>query len=158
MALPTYASPLERIWHYSYLGICALIFAFLIAPILIIVPLSFNAEPYFTFTDKMLTLDPEGYSLRWYDTLLTLGHPTGDAPRDDQWWSVVWERSTWVQAAKNSFWVGIWATLLATVLGTIAALGWHEADAAAVFGAERSVALKFGLSPSHRRGDGFWCV
>lgn len=123
MALPTYASPLERIWHYTYLGICALIFIFLIAPILIIVPLSFNAEPYFTFTDKMLSFDPEGYSLRWYDTLLTLGHPTGDAPRDDQWWSVVWERSTWVQAAKNSFWVGIWATLLATVLGTIAALG-----------------------------------
>lgn len=123
MALPTYASPLERIWYYTYLAICVMIFIFLIAPILVIVPLSFNVEPYFTFTEKMLTLDPEGYSLRWYDTLLTLGHPTPDAPRDSAWWEVVWERSTWVQAAKNSFWVGLWATILATVLGTLAALG-----------------------------------
>ena len=49
------------------------VFLFLIAPILIIIPLSFNAEPYFTFTEKMLRLDPSGYSLRWYDRLLTFG-------------------------------------------------------------------------------------
>ena len=55
MALPTYASPLERIWHYAYLVICALIFLFLIAPILIVIPLSFNAEPYFTFTQKTVS-------------------------------------------------------------------------------------------------------
>jgi putative spermidine/putrescine transport system permease protein len=123
MALPTYASPLERVWHYTYIAICCLVFLFLIAPILIVIPLSFNAEPYFTFTPKMLALDPEGYSLRWYDTLLTLGHPDESGVRDRVWWSNVWERATWVQAAKNSFWVGLWATLLATVLGTIAALG-----------------------------------
>jgi putative spermidine/putrescine transport system permease protein len=123
MALPTYADPLERIWYYTYLVICGLIFLFLIAPILIVIPLSFNAEPYFTFTPKMLALDPEGYSLRWYDTLLTLGHPAPETARDDAWWSAVWERATWVQAAKNSFWVGLWATILATTLGTIAALG-----------------------------------
>ncbi|MFN6925640.1 MAG: ABC transporter permease [Tabrizicola sp.] len=123
MALPTYASPLERVWYYTYLVICALIFLFLIAPILVILPLSFNAEPYFTFTEKMLTFDPEGYSLRWYDALLTLGHPTADAPRDAAWWSTAWERATWIRAAKNSFWIGIWATILATTLGTIAALG-----------------------------------
>ncbi|MFA9231118.1 MAG: ABC transporter permease [Microgenomates group bacterium] len=123
MALPTYASPLERVWYYTYLVICTLIFIFLIAPILIVIPLSFNAEPYFTFTEKMLTFDPAGYSLRWYDTLLTLGHPGSDTMRDEAWWSAVWERSTWVQAAKNSFWVGLWATILATFLGTVAALG-----------------------------------
>jgi putative spermidine/putrescine transport system permease protein len=123
MALPTYASPLERIWYYTYLAICCLVFLFLIAPILIVVPLSFNAEPYFTFTPKMLAFDPTGYSLRWYDTLLTLGHPAPETPRDGTWWSAVWERATWVQAAQNSFWVGLWATILATVLGTIAALG-----------------------------------
>ncbi len=123
MALPTYASPLERAWYYTYLVICGLVFLFLIAPILVVIPLSFNAEPYFTFTPKMLDFDPEGYSLRWYDTLLTLGHPTPDAPRDSAWWTAVWERATWVQAAKNSFWVGLWATILATTLGTIAALG-----------------------------------
>jgi putative spermidine/putrescine transport system permease protein len=123
MALPTYASPLERVWYYTYLVICGLVFLFLIAPILIVVPLSFNAEPYFTFTPRMLAFDPEGYSLRWYDTLLTLGHPAPETPRDSTWWSAVWERATWVQAAKNSFWVGLWATILATTLGTIAALG-----------------------------------
>jgi putative spermidine/putrescine transport system permease protein len=123
MALPTYASPLERIWHYTYLVICGLVFLFLISPILIVIPLSFNAEPYFTFTPKMRAFDPDGYSLRWYDTLLTLGHPAPETPRDSTWWALVWERSTWVQAAKNSFWVGLWATILATVLGTIAALG-----------------------------------
>lgn len=123
MALPTYASPLEKTWHYTYLVICGLVFLFLIAPILIVIPLSFNAEPYFTFTEKMLTLDPAGYSLRWYDVLLTLGHPNAEAPRDASWWATAWERSTWIQAAKNSFWVGLWATVLATTLGTIAALG-----------------------------------
>ena len=123
MALPTYASPLERIWHYAYLVICALIFIFLTAPILLVVPLSFNAEPYFSFTEKMLSFDPQGYSLRWYDALLTLGHPSPETPRDSAWWALVWERATWVQAAKNSFWVGLWATIVATVLGTIAALG-----------------------------------
>ena len=52
MALPVYATPLERVWRAAYLVICGLIFLFLIAPILIVIPLSFNAEPYFTFTDE----------------------------------------------------------------------------------------------------------
>ncbi|MFN3823104.1 MAG: ABC transporter permease [Pseudorhodobacter sp.] len=123
MALPVYASPLEKVWHYSYLVICALIFLFLIAPILIIIPLSFNAEPYFTFTERMLTFDPDGYSLRWYDNLLTFGMTAPDAPRDGSWWSDVWRNARWVQAAKNSIIVGFFATILATVLGTVAALG-----------------------------------
>ena len=123
MALPTYASPLERIWHYAYIVICTAIFVFLIAPILVIIPLSFNIEPYFTFTEKMLKLDPTGYSLRWYDTLLTLGLNAPDGPRDGSWWRQVWADATWVKAAQNSLWIGMWATILATVLGTIAALG-----------------------------------
>lgn len=121
MALPTYASPLERLWHYSYLIICTLIFIFLIVPILVIIPLSFNAEPYFTFTEKMLTLDPAGYSLRWYETLLTTGMANPEAVLG--WWSDLWANSAWVKAAKNSFIIGFWATIFATVLGTLAALG-----------------------------------
>jgi putative spermidine/putrescine transport system permease protein len=122
MALPTYASPLERIWYYTYLVICGLVFLFLIAPILIVIPLSFNPENDFSMGADFLDL--RTYSMRWYDTLLTLGHPAEtEAARDGAWWSAVWERATWVQAAKNSFWVGLWATILATVLGTIAALG-----------------------------------
>ena len=82
---------------------CGLGFLFLMAPILVIIPLSFNAEPYFTFTRGMLTLDPDAYSLRWYEQVL-LG-----------------ER--WQLAAKNTAVIGIAATLLATTLGTLAALG-----------------------------------
>jgi putative spermidine/putrescine transport system permease protein len=128
MALPTYASPLERIWHYTYIVICIAIFTFLIAPILVIIPLSFNIEPYFTFTEKMLKFDPTGYSMRWYDTLLTLGLNVPDGPRDGSWWSQVWADATWVKAAKNSLWVGMWATILATVLGTTAALGLSRSE------------------------------
>ncbi|QDL92589.1 ABC transporter permease [Paroceanicella profunda] len=123
MAIPVYASPMERVWAYAYRVGCALIFLFLIAPILIIIPLSFNAEPYFTFTDKMLSFDPAGYSMRWYDLLLTFGMTNPDAPRGAAWWADVWANAAWVQAAKNSIIIGVSATLLATLLGTIAALG-----------------------------------
>lgn len=123
MALPIYASPLERLWHYTYLVICVAIFIFLVAPILIVLPLSFNAEPYFTFTQKMLSFDPEGYSLRWYDTLLTDGMLAPEIPREGAWWADMWNNSTWVRATKNSLIIGFWATILATVLGTLAALG-----------------------------------
>ncbi len=123
MALPTYASPLERAWHYAYLLICTLVFFFLIAPILVIVPLSFNAEPYFTYTEKMLSFDAEGYSMRWYDSLLTTGMQASEAVRDAAWWSDLWHNADWVKAAKNSMIIGFWATILSTVLGTLAALG-----------------------------------
>ena len=123
MALPTYASPLERLWHLVYLVICALVLLFLIAPILIVIPLSFNAEPYFTFTERMLTFDPAGYSLRWYDTLLTHGMQAPEGARDGAWWADAWNNSAWIRAAKNSLIIGISATVVATVLGTVAALG-----------------------------------
>ncbi|MCY3762582.1 MAG: ABC transporter permease, partial [Gemmatimonadetes bacterium] len=48
--------PRERLLRLGYLAFCAAVFAFLVAPILVIVPLSFNAEPYFTFTEGMLRL------------------------------------------------------------------------------------------------------
>ena len=69
-ALPPYASTGERIWHYGFRIICGLIFCFLIFPILVIIPLSFNAEAFFTFTPEMLSLDPDGFSLRWYEAFL----------------------------------------------------------------------------------------
>ncbi|HXH03123.1 MAG TPA: ABC transporter permease [Candidatus Competibacteraceae bacterium] len=103
MALPTYASPLERAWYYGYRVLCALIFLFLIAPILVIIPLSFNAQPYFTFSPEMLTLDPDGYSLRWYREFFN--------------------NPAWIGSFKNSFIIATSATLLSTVLGTTAALG-----------------------------------
>ncbi len=103
MALPPYASTLERVWYYAYRVICALIFLFLIFPILVILPLSFNAEPYFTFTEEMLTFDPAGYSLRWYQDLLG--------------------SDEWMNSVRNSFIISIASTIIATTLGTLAALG-----------------------------------
>jgi putative spermidine/putrescine transport system permease protein len=123
MPIPSYATPLERAWQYAYRVICGLILLFLIAPILIVIPLSFNAEPYFTFTDKMLALDPEGYSLRWYDTLFTFGMQAPDGVRDGGWWADAWNNAHWIRAAKNSIIIGFFSTLLATALGTLAALG-----------------------------------
>ena len=121
MALPAHASTLERVWHYVYLTICGLILLFLIAPILIVIPLSFNAEPYFTFTGRMLALDPEGYSLRWYRNIIEFGMNAPGAVTG--WWADMWQNAAWVRAAKNSFIIGVASTLLATGLGTLAALG-----------------------------------
>ncbi len=90
-------------WRIAYLGFCALVFAFLIAPILVIVPLSFNAEPYFTFTEGMLRLDADAWSLRWYRQIV--------------------EDEEWSRALANSLFIGVSATVLATALGTLAALG-----------------------------------
>jgi putative spermidine/putrescine transport system permease protein len=123
LTLPAHASIGERIWHYTYLVICGLIFLFLIAPILIVIPLSFNAEPYFTFTKEMLSFDPEGYSMRWYDRILTFGMTAPEAIRDGSWWRDVWDNASWITAAKNSIIIGIASTILATALGTLAALG-----------------------------------
>jgi putative spermidine/putrescine transport system permease protein len=68
--------PRQRIWfYYGFRVICGLIFFFLIAPILVIMPLSFNAEDFFTFTPEMLRFDPEGYSLKHYQDFFT--NPTG---------------------------------------------------------------------------------
>ena len=103
MALPAYATPLHKTWYYTYRTICALIFIFLIGPIFVIMPLSFNAAPYFTFTAEMLSFDPAGYSWRWYEDF--------------------WNDLNWRQAIKNSFIIAIFATLLSTFLGTLAALG-----------------------------------
>ena len=103
MAIPTYAGPLERTWYYTYRLLCALIFLFLITPILVIIPLSFNSIPYFTFTKEMLSFDPAGYSLRWYQEFLS--------------------SEQWMTSIKNSFMIAIFSTILSTVLGTLAALG-----------------------------------
>ena len=46
--------------RWVYLAFCTAAFVFLVAPILVIVPLSFNAEPYFTFTEGMFAPRPGG--------------------------------------------------------------------------------------------------
>jgi len=108
MALPLHASTAERIWHTIFLTLCGLIFLFLIFPILVIIPLSFNAEPYFTFTQEMLSFDPGGYSTRWYESFFS------DA--------------NWQKAVQNSIIIAIFSTIISTFLGTLAALGLSQKE------------------------------
>ncbi len=123
MSLPSYAGPLEKTWYYAFRVICGLILIFLIVPIIIVVPLSFNAEPYFTFTPGMLSFDPEAYSLRWYEDILRNGMAAPDAPHSWAWFTDLWNNAQWIRAMRNSFFIGISATIIATILGTLAALG-----------------------------------
>ena len=103
MAPPICAPLGEKIWHYALRVFVALVLFFLIAPLAVIVPLSFNALPYFTFTDEMLALDPAGYSMQWYEDFFT--------------------NPNWRGAMKNSIIIALATTALATTLGTLAALG-----------------------------------
>ena len=105
MALPNYTPVHYRIWHYTYLTICGLVFFFLIAPLFVILPLSFNAEQYIHFSEKMLALDPDGFSLRWYKDMI---------------WGT---KNPWGLATKNSLIIAFFATIGSTILGTVAALG-----------------------------------
>ncbi|MDB3894318.1 ABC transporter permease [Candidatus Pelagibacter sp.] len=105
MALPKHTQLNYRIWHYTYLTFCGLVFFFLIAPLFVILPLSFNAEQYIHFSAKMLALDPEGFSLRWYEDM------------------IYGTKNPWGLATKNSLIIAFFATIGSTVLGTVAALG-----------------------------------
>ena len=126
--LPPYTSTGEYIWHYIYRGICGLIFLFLILPILVVLPLSFNVEPYFSFTSGMLNFDAEAYSLRWYEDILRNGMMAPDEAFSWAWVSDTWNNSQWMRAIRNSFFIGICATLLATALGTLAAIGLARSE------------------------------
>ncbi len=108
MALPIHATTGERIWHYTFLSICGFVFFFLIFPIIVMIPLSFNAQPYFTFTSEMLSFDPAGYSFKWYEDFFT--------------------NENWQQAVRNSIFIAIFSTLISTFLGTLAALGLSRND------------------------------
>jgi putative spermidine/putrescine transport system permease protein len=105
MSLPSYTAVHYRIWHYTYLTICALVFFFLIAPLFVILPLSFNAEQYIHFSKGMIALDPDAFSLRWYEDMI---------------WGT---KNPWGLAAKNSIIIAFFATIGSTILGTVAALG-----------------------------------
>ncbi len=103
MAEPLHQTPQEKAESFLSRGYAYLVLAFLVAPLIVIIPLSFNAEPYFTFTSKMLSLDPAGFSLRWYRDII-------DNPQ-------------WLEAIGNSVVIALASTILATILGTLAAVG-----------------------------------
>ena len=76
--------------------VAAIVSIWLVAPTLIVIPLS--------FTDKAsLVFPPTGWSLRWYESFFS----------NPQWTGALW----------NSFLIGILVALVATVLGLLAAMG-----------------------------------
>ncbi|HLX27982.1 MAG TPA: ABC transporter permease [Casimicrobiaceae bacterium] len=89
---------LALVWTNWQTGI---VLTFLIAPVLAIIPLSFNAGSYFSYPMT-------GFSLRWYEKALL--------------------NPDWQRAFLNSLGIGTMATLIATVLGTLAALGLSRSN------------------------------
>lgn len=97
LAYETRAQYAVRIGLWTFAG---LVLVFLMAPILVIVPLSFSAGSFLHFPLP-------GLSLRWYVDFFT--------------------SDLWLPALKNSVIVGTGATLIATTLGTFAAFGFWRA-------------------------------
>ncbi|MBN3853286.1 ABC transporter permease [Paraburkholderia sp. Ac-20340] len=96
-----HTSGIERIWYFTLRGLAVLTLLYLILPVLAIVPLSFSSSTFLVYPIP-------GWSLRWYENLVM--------------------SDEWRMAAKNSFIVGPLATVVATVLGTLAAIGLNKAD------------------------------
>ena len=86
----------ERLTRIGLIVLTGAVLLFLVAPILTIVPLSFSSGSFFYYPLP-------GLSLRWYHDFFT--------------------SSFWLSSLKNSLIIGTSATVLATVLGTMAALG-----------------------------------
>ena len=86
----------QRIAHVALAATTAVVLAFLVAPILVVVPLSFSSGSFFYYPVP-------GLSLRWYEDFFS--------------------SSFRLPSVRNSLIVGVCATLLATLLGTLAALG-----------------------------------
>ena len=116
MALPSYATPVQRTYYYAYLLICSLVFFFLIAPLVAIIPISFSQSPFMVFTEGMMSWppDPEAWSLRWYRYMVGICTDENlTTPCSNKW----------MIGTVNSFFVGFVSTFFATALGTLAALG-----------------------------------
>jgi putative spermidine/putrescine transport system permease protein len=93
---PAYATPLDKAGWWALRAFCVAVLVFLLLPILVIIPLSFSDSTFLVYPITH-------WSLRWYANLF--------------------ESEEWVRAARNSFIVAPSATLIATTLGTMAAVG-----------------------------------
>lgn len=98
-ALPRFAPYVGaggKLAHYALLAFSIAALVFLMAPVLVVIPLAFNADPYFTYPITR-------WSLKWFHEFFT-----------DEVWRI---------AVKNSFLIAISATVIATTLGTLASVG-----------------------------------
>src|ERR1700730_14062484 len=99
MMLSPYPTLGERMRVAALWFWCVLVLVFLVVPIFVPVPLSFNSGSFFTFPLA-------GLSTRWYETVLGTGR--------------------WRSAIGNSLLIGFGTTVLATVLGTLTAIGLSD--------------------------------
>ncbi|AFQ51095.1 ABC transporter permease [Burkholderia cepacia] len=93
---PAYVTVWGRLGRLFHVGVSLGVLLFLVSPVLVVMPLSFNSQPYFTYPLP-------GVSLRWYHDFL-------NSPE-------------WMLALKNTMIVGVVSTFIATVLGVTASLG-----------------------------------
>ncbi len=93
---PAYATPLDKAGWWALRAFCVAVLGFLLLPIVVIVPLSFSDSSFLVYPIP-------AFSTKWYQNLF------GSAE--------------WARAAKNSFLIAPAATLVATSLGTLAAVG-----------------------------------
>ncbi|MCH2094596.1 MAG: ABC transporter permease [Rhodobacteraceae bacterium] len=71
--VPIYYTAGQTLWHNAFLFIAGLVFFFLVAPLVPVMWLSFNADDFFTFTPEMLAFKAEGYSLKHYRNFFSGG-------------------------------------------------------------------------------------
>lgn len=95
-SFPAYVTVWGRLGRFAHVGVSLLVLLFLVSPVLVVMPLSFNSQPYFTYPLP-------GVSLRWYKAFI-------DSPE-------------WMLALKNTMITGVASTFIATVLGVMASLG-----------------------------------
>lgn len=86
----------EKLGNWILFGLAGIVAFSLIAPLLIIIPMSFSEAQSFAFP-------PRGLSLRWYENLFT--------------------NEAWYRGALQSIGIAVLVTILSLVLGTMAALG-----------------------------------
>jgi len=96
-----HTSLVERMWYFALRGLAVLTLLYLILPVLAIVPLSFSSSTFLVYPIP-------GWSMRWYQNLIA--------------------SDEWRMAAKNSFIIAPSATVVATILGTLAAIGLTKAN------------------------------
>lgn len=101
MALPAYASNGQRVLYVATRVMTGLVLAFLVCPVLIVLPLSFTSG-------SVLAFPLPGISLQWYEDFFS--------------------NPLWTGALANSLFIGVISTFVATFAGTLAAIGIHNSD------------------------------
>jgi putative spermidine/putrescine transport system permease protein len=90
------SSTFVRLTNWAFLGLCLIVFAYLVLPIFIVIPISFSSSEFLQFP-------PKGLSLRWYEAYMS--------------------SEEWVTPTFQSLKVAALTMILTTILGTITAFG-----------------------------------